>query len=69
MGANRARGQKGPTFVPEPIPGAAAYLRAAVCPYRPSSVARAGLDSWRGTVRYLGVEVDDALSISEQVEL
>jgi hypothetical protein len=28
-----------------------------------------GHTSWRAPVRYLGIEVDDALSISEQVEL
>jgi hypothetical protein len=28
-----------------------------------------GIQSWKSTVRYLGIEVDDALSISEQVDL
>jgi hypothetical protein len=34
--ARQARRREGPVFVPEPVPGTAAYLHAAVCPYRPA---------------------------------
>jgi hypothetical protein len=34
-----------------------------------SEPAREEIRAFLGTVRYLGIEVDDALSISEQVEL